>query len=94
MGKAEGRVEGYLTSRAKEAGGMCFKLSASLLNGIPDRLVVLNGHTVFVETKAPKGRLDPLQVVRIDELRQRGAIVHVACTRDQIDGLIASLVGP
>ena len=91
MGKAEARVEDYLVERVKASGGRCYKFSAAMTNGLPDRVVVL-GRTVFVETKAPGGRPSKLQLVRHEEIREAGGEVLLAFTREQVDDLIDSLL--
>ena len=87
MGKAEAEVEKHLVKRVKEAGGQCYKFSASITNGVPDRIVVL-GRTVFVETKAKNGRPSKLQLVRHDQIRLSGGEVALASTKEQIDTLV------
>lgn len=95
MGKAEASVEKYLRARIIEHGGMCLKFSASITNGVPDRAATLPGvGTFFVETKARDGVLSPLQRVRHAEMREAGATVYVADTREAVDELVASLVRP
>jgi len=91
MGKAEARVEDYLVARVRAAGGCCYKFSASVTNGVPDRVVVL-GRTVFVETKARDGRPSKLQLVRHEEIRSSGGEVNLAFTREQVDELVDALI--
>lgn len=92
MGRPEARVEGYLVNRAKALGGLCLKLSSQVVNGLPDRILILPGvPTCFVETKAPDGRLRKLQQVRHDQMRQAGATVYVASTRQAVDELLRTL---
>lgn len=91
MGKPEEYVEGYLRKRVTAAGGQCWKWVAPGKSGVPDRVVVLAGRVVFVETKAPGGKPRPLQLVRHRELRAAGADVRVFDTREQVDALVAEL---
>lgn len=91
MGKAEEYVEGYLRDRVKVAGGTCPKWVSPGKRGVPDRIVILDGHVVFVETKARGGTPSPLQLVRHRELRAAGADVRVIDTRAQVDDLIREL---
>lgn len=90
MGKAEDYVEGYLYDRVKARGGMCLKFTSGI-SGVPDRIVILNGRTVFVETKAPGGKPRRLQLVRHQEMRTAGADVRVIDTRPQVDDLVDEL---
>lgn len=91
MGKPEGYVEKYLYAQVKVRGGMCIKFLSSI-NGIPDRVVILAGRTVFVETKAPGGQPRRLQLVRHAEMRAAGGDVRVIDTREEVDELIGELV--
>lgn len=92
MGKAENHVEGHLMRRVEGNRGFVMKLSAQIKGGVPDRLVVLAGHTAFVETKAPRGRLSRRQKERIKEIRAAGGVVHVAYTREQVDEIIDGML--
>lgn len=91
MGKAENHVEGYLLKRVKALQGMCLKFTSGV-SGVPDRVVILAGRTLFVETKAPGKKPEPLQTVRHRQMRAAGADVRVIDTREQVDELITELV--
>lgn len=90
MGKPEGAVENYLRSLVEAAGGLCLKFISSR-SGVPDRIVVLDGHVVFVELKAPGGKVRPLQQVRLDELRRAGADARVISSRPEVDDFLAEI---
>lgn len=92
MGKAENYVEHYLRDRVKQHRGLCYKFTSGV-NGVPDRVVILNGHITWVETKAPGKKPDALQLVRHKEMRAAGADVRVIDTREQVDELIQELTG-
>lgn len=93
MGKAENYVERYLFKRVKAAGGMCLKFTSSI-NGVPDRCVILDGRTVFVETKAPGKDPRRLQLIRHQEMRAAGGDVRVIDTRSEVDALVDELTAP
>lgn len=93
MGKAENYVEHYLRDRVKKLRGLCFKFTSGV-NGVPDRVVILDGQVVWVEAKAPGKKPDPLQLVRHAEMRTAGADVRVIDTREQVDELIRELTSP
>jgi len=92
MGKAENFIEGYLLRRVKKMGGLCMKFTSGV-GGVPDRIIILAGQTLFVETKAPGGVPRPLQRTQIGRMREAGADVRVIDTRDQVDALITELLG-
>jgi hypothetical protein len=58
----ETKVEGALTYGVELRGGKCLKWTSPGRKGAPDRIVLMPGaHMVFVETKAPGGKLEPWQ---------------------------------
>lgn len=83
--KPEQSIERHLYRKVKEAGGLCIKLTGQ--NGIPDRLVILNGRLLFIELKAPGGRLSPIQVVTQRRLLRLGQEVLTLWTHEQVDSL-------
>lgn len=92
--QAEKSVEQYLIRRVKACGGMCIKLQCTGINGIPDRIVLIpsgkipSGKSVFVELKAPGGRLSAVQEVRIKQLQDMGFSVYVLYNFEQVDNFI------
>lgn len=87
MGQAENFVEGYLRKQAKQRGFLCFKFTSGN-DGVPDRILIGNGYTVFIETKAPGEKPRPLQRAVIREMRTAGANVFVIDSRQDIDKLL------
>lgn len=59
MGKAENHFERYLRQQVHALDGRCLKFTSGV-NGVPDRIVLLNDRTVFVELKTNNGRFSPL----------------------------------
>ena len=79
-------IEKYLCDATKVRGGRAVKLHPSGAKGIPDRLVILPGALIFVETKRPKGGvLDTLQIWWQKFLTRLGHPVHVLRTKEHID---------
>lgn len=91
MGKPEGRVENRLVAAAKNRGYMCFKFVSPGKRGVPDRIVIAKGRTIFVETKAPNGQLSAIQKHVIKQMRAAGADVRVAWSVEAVDNLINEL---
>ena len=88
--KSEQAIEKYLCRRVKECGGMCIKLVG--MNGIPDRLVILNG-IWFVEMKTDGGVVAPIQLAVHMRLRRLGQNVAVLWSYEQVDKFIKERVG-
>lgn len=85
MGKPEGAVEDYFIRRTEEYGCMCMKFTSPSKTGMPDRIIVGHGKTVFVELKAPGEKPRPRQIVVIKELRDHGALVYVTDSKPGVD---------
>ena len=92
MTKPEAAVENHLISQCKKLKFMCLKFTSPGTTGVPDRVVIANGHTVFIEIKRPGGKLRRLQEVMVAEMRSHGAVVHVADTKDLVDDVLAQLI--
>jgi hypothetical protein len=78
---SEAKLEEKFRERVESAGGLCFKLSPLINNGIPDRLVILPGGVKeFVEMKRVDSRgvptdLSPVQKSMRKKLEARGSKV-------------------
>ena len=85
----EAQVETYLRKKVKALGGLCLKLPAVYVEGIPDRLILLpGGIALFVETKRPEGgRVAPLQEYWQKKLRRLGFVSEIVKNYEEIDEL-------
>lgn len=88
MGKPENHVEKYLLDRAKEENFICYKFVSPGNNGVPDRIVLGNNLTVFIETKAENEKPRPIQKKTINDMIDKGAFVYVIDNRDDIDKIL------
>ena len=74
---SEKKIEKLLCTKVKKHGGITYKL-LGLVNGLPDRIVILPGGDVwFVELKTKTNRCSRIQEYRIKELQEHGANVRV-----------------
>lgn len=89
----EAAVEGYLTQRVQNLGGMSPKFNDPGRRGAPDRLVCIPGHpTYFVELKRPKiGVLAAHQERYHEALRAAGQRVWVLWSREDVDAFFAEI---
>ena len=51
MGVRENKVEKYLDAEVNRLGGITRKWVSPGRDGVPDRIIILNGHICFVEVK-------------------------------------------
>jgi len=70
-------LESILAREVRRAGGEAYKWISPGNDGVPDRIVIMNGSVVFVEMKTETGRLSAVQKVQIRRLRELGQAVEV-----------------
>ena len=90
----ENEVEAYLRRQVEKLGGLCIKIPADYMRGIPDRIVLLpHGVLVWVETKRPSGgRVSGSQLV-VHEMLRRNDNVHSVVCENTLDCVFPFLVG-
>ena len=88
---AEAQIERYLVSEIKRIGGLCWKWTSPGTNGVPDRIIMIQGLTIAVELKAPGEEVRPLQQHRIDEIKLTGNMACVVDSYEVVDKLIRNL---
>lgn len=85
----EKTIEHNLVMEVKRVGGLALKFVSPGFDGVPDRLVLLQGGKMgFVEVKAPGRHPRPLQEARHRLLRHLGFKVYVLDGAEQIGGII------
>ena len=87
MGRPEAYVERYLKEQARRHGALLYKFTSGEA-GVPDRILIAHGHTVFIECKRPGGRPRPLQVVHLRAIAAHGGDARVIDTREGVDALM------
>lgn len=81
----ESAIERALVKAVEARGGLCLKMVCPGMAGIPDRVVLFDGHAYFVELKAPGRKPTPLQERRHEQLREKGFAVSVIDSVEEID---------
>lgn len=78
-------VERHLVEEVRRRGGIAPKLVSPGYDGMPDRLVLMDGgRMAFVELKAPGKLPRDLQLKRMDELMRLGFMVRVVDSVDKV----------
>lgn len=80
----ERTIEHQLKKAVEASGGLCWKLVCPGTSGVPDRICMMNNRAIFVEVKAPGEKPRPIQVRRMNQLRQQG---FTALVIDSVDGI-------
>lgn len=79
----EGKIQSKQIKVLEEKGYYVIKLAKTNKNGIPDLLALkTNCRPLFIESKAPKGKLSEIQKHRIKELKKHGFTVYASASSD------------
>jgi hypothetical protein len=84
-------VEYHLRTRVEREGGICYKFASPGRRGVPDRIVLLRGVTVFVEVKAPGEKTTKQQDFEINRMRRVGAFVVVVDSKESVNNLMSAI---
>ena len=89
----ESTVEAYLRDRVKAQGGIAYKWVSPGNVGVPDRLIVFPGGTVyFRELKAPGKKPTPLQMRQLEKLKALGFDVGVIDSKEGVDAFMKEVM--
>lgn len=84
-------IERRLRKGVEDLGGLCWKLTSPANRGVPDRLIIIPGYVMFVEVKAPNGRLSALQEFVGEKLRELYQDWRVIYNLDDVEELLDDL---
>ena len=89
----EASIESYLEQQAKQNKFFCKKYPSTHLGGMPDRILIGHGHTVFVEVKRPGEKIKPnsQQEWRHIEIARYGGQTFIVSTHEEVDQLLSTL---
>ena len=88
-------IEKKLVTAVRKMGGEAFKWTSPGNDGVPDRIVMLpGGRLIFVELKADRGRLEPIQKVQIRRIQKLGQEVYVVRGMDGLEEFLREEVMP
>lgn len=91
MGAPEGKIENYLIRECEKRGWLCLKFVSPSRRGVPDRIIIGNKQTVFVELKSESGRPSHLQIFMINKIRKAGGIAYIVNSKDEVDRLLSCI---
>ena len=85
-------VERMLVRSVREAGGLALKFVSPGMAGVPDRLILMpSGRMAFCEVKAPGEKPRPLQVHRMEQLRELGFRVYVVDGEEKTGAMLCEI---
>ena len=88
MGVRENKVERYLDSEVVKLGGLTRKWVSPGRDGVPDRIVIINGVVWFVEVKTIDGKQSEVQKREHQRLIECGANVATVYGNAGVDMFI------
>ena len=89
----EKQIERKLVNAVKATGGIAPKFVSPGYDGMPDRLLLLQGgRMAFVEVKSPGEKPRPLQTARHRMLRKLGFKVYVLDAEADIDKIVKEVM--
>ena len=92
MGRPEGTIEKHFIQIAEKHGYQYFKFTSPSKAGVPDRLIIGHGTSMFVELKAPGEEPRLLQREQFRRMRRDGAQIYVLDTKPIVDEFFATLL--
>lgn len=84
-------IEKRLVNGVKFLGGRCYKWVSPGNSGVPDRIVLLNGETIFVELKREEGVVSPIQERQIQRIARTGNQVEVIFGESGVESFLRRL---
>jgi len=88
MGVRENKVEKYLDDQVKLIGGITRKWVSPGHDGVPDRIVFIDGRVYFIEVKTVDGKLSSAQKREHDRLTDHYDEVHTVYGEFGVDELV------
>lgn len=92
MGVRENKVERYLDKEVAKLGGLTRKWVSPGRDGVPDRIVIINGVVWFVEVKTIDGATSEVQKREHQRLRDCGGDVTTIYGNAGVDMFIRDLL--
>ena len=83
----ESEIERYLVEKAKASGAEIRKVNWPGRHGAPDRVLMHNGATIWIEVKATGQKPEPHQLREHERMRRVGQTVLVIDSIEQVDAL-------
>ena len=91
MGTRENKVETHLDSEVTKLGGLTRKWVSPGHDGVPDRIVIIDGDTIYVEVKTTDGVTSEAQKREHKRLRDVGAYVVTVYGNKGVDLFIEDI---
>lgn len=90
----EKKIEQKLVKAVRNIGGLALKFVSPGCDGVPDRLILIAyGKVAFVEVKAKGKKPRPIQIRRINQIKNLGFLVFILDDEKDIPSIIKQVKG-
>ena len=90
----EKKLEQKLVKAVRNIGGLALKFVSPGCDGVPDRLILIAyGKVAFVEVKAKGKKPRPIQIRRINQIKNLGFLVFILDDEKDIPSIIKQVKG-
>ena len=90
----EKKLEQKLVKAVRDIGGLALKFGSPGCDGVPDRLILIAyGKVAFVEVKAKGKKPRPIQIRRINQIKNLGFLVFILDEEKDIPSIIQQVKG-
>ena len=90
----EKKLEQKLVRAVRDIGGLALKFVSPGCDGVPDRLILIAyGKVAFVEVKAKGKKPRPIQIRRINQIKNLGFLVFILDDEKDIPSIIQQVKG-
>lgn len=90
----EKKLEQKLVKAVRDIGGLALKFVSPGCDGVPDRLILIAyGKVAFVEVKAKGKKPRPIQIRRINQIKNLGFLVFILDYEKDIPSIIQQVKG-
>jgi hypothetical protein len=84
-------IERWCRDYARQQGALLLKFTSPGTAGVPDRVLITQGGTVFIEFKRPGGRVTPLQAAMMRKITAAGGRCYVITSREAFTELFTAV---
>ena len=90
----EKKLEQKLVKAVRDIGGLALKFVSPGCDGVPDRLILIAyGKVAFVEVKAKGKKPRPIQIRRINQIKNLGFLVFILDDEKDSPSIIQQVKG-
>lgn len=91
MSQPEAGLQRRIVKALRDRGVAAWRIRPMGLAGWPDLLALADGRAIFLEVKMPGGAATKLQLRRLEDLREAGAVVGVVTSVEEALAIVGGI---